>query len=306
MPLTADRPTMTDVPALLATHAAAVAAYLSTLLDHQAGAPAKLVEAVRYSIDAGGKRLRPALVLETCSAVATDTAEDVGHSAMAAAAAIELIHTFSLVHDDLPAMDDDDLRRGRPTNHKVFGEAMAVLAGDAMTTLAFVALARTVPADRLGAMVLELADATGPRGMIGGQVLDMQGEHQTLDLAGLQAIHRKKTGALLTASCRLGAIAANADERVLAAVTGFGDHLGIAFQIIDDMLDETSTPEQLGKATGKDAGRGKNTYPRLLGLAGSRRAADEHIDAAVAALAPLGDRAERLAAMARFVCDRRH
>ncbi|HEX8323425.1 MAG TPA: farnesyl diphosphate synthase [Tepidisphaeraceae bacterium] len=310
-----------SVPQILATHAATLSTAFDTLLAQQTGAPARIIEAVRYSLDAGGKRLRPALVLETFDAVfhepnppppgprgsppprpSTRPAALAG--ALAAAVAIELIHTFSLVHDDLPAMDDDDLRRGRPTNHKVFGEAVAILAGDAMMTLAFETLARRAPADRVGPLVAELARATGPAGMIGGQVLDMAGEGQTLDLAGLQAIHRLKTGALLTGACRLGAIAAGADAATLAAVTAYGDRLGLAFQITDDVLDETATPQQLGKATNKDAGRGKNTYPRLIGLEASKRAAAEQIDAALDALASLNQRGSRLAALARFVGQR--
>ena len=311
-----------DVPQMLAAHAAEVRAAFDSVLAEQGDAPPRLIEAIRYSLDAGGKRLRPALVLEVFNATFTEPsptrpilpkvimppAKSVRPAAYAgaraAAVAIELVHTFSLVHDDLPAMDDDDLRRGRPTNHKVYGEAMAILAGDAMTTLAFETIARRAPADRVARLIIELTHAAGPVGMIGGQVLDMAGEGQTLDLAGLQAIHEKKTGALLTAACRLGAIAANASEAKLTAVTSYGQHLGLAFQIVDDILDETATPEQLGKATNKDAGRGKNTYPRLLGLDGAKRAAAEQIAAAVTALEPLGKQGSRLADIARFVTAR--
>ena len=310
-----------DVPAMLTAHAQAVATAFDSVLAEQHDAPPLLIEAIRYSLDAGGKRLRPALVLEVFDAVFREPAPPPAipktipfphkptrpaafYGALAAAVAIELVHTFSLVHDDLPAMDDDDMRRGRPTNHKVYGEAMAILAGDAMTTLAFETIARRAPADRVARLIVELARAAGPVGMIGGQVLDMAGEGQTLDLAGLQAIHEKKTGALLTAACRLGAIAANAHQTKLDAVTAYGRHLGLAFQIVDDILDETATPEQLGKATNKDAGRGKNTYPRLLGLDGAKRAAAEQIDAAVTALEPLGRQGERLADIARFVTAR--
>lgn len=293
-----------DVPRLLASHGERLAAYFADILARQAqaGAPPRIVEAVDYSLSAGGKRLRPALVLETFDMCAADPSQPV--SAMASAAAIELIHTFSLVHDDLPAMDDDDLRRGRPTNHKVFGEAIAILAGDAMVTLAFDVLATDAEADLVAPLARELARASGPFGMIGGQVLDIDSENRTLDLPGLQQIHRLKTGALLTAACRLGAIAARADDAQLEAVTTFGRHLGLAFQIIDDVLDETSTPEQLGKATQKDAGLGKNTYPRLLSLAESQQEAQRQKDLAVAALRPFGPRAERLIALARFVVER--
>lgn len=223
---------------------------------------------------------------------------------MAAAAAIELIHTFSLVHDDLPAMDDDDLRRGRPTNHKVFGEAMAILAGDAMVTLAFEILATDADPAVVPALVRELAWASGPEGMIGGQVLDMEGENVALKLDQLQRLHGMKTGALLTASCRLGAIAAGAPSASLEAVTAYGKHLGLAFQIVDDLLDVTSTPEQLGKATRKDAGKGKNTYPTLLGLDGSRHEADHQLAAALKAIDALEPRAQVLRILARFVVQR--
>ncbi|MGC4030634.1 MAG: polyprenyl synthetase family protein [Tepidisphaeraceae bacterium] len=309
------------VPELLAAHARTVADFFDAFIGGEAGIPPKLAEAIRYSLDAGGKRLRPALVLEVFDAVFREPPAPPAlpkviapprkserprayAGAIAAAAAMELIHTFSLVHDDLPAMDDDDLRRGRPTNHKVYGEAVAILAGDAMMTLAFQAIAQHAPGERVAKLVHELAHAAGPAGMIGGQVLDMAGEGQSLSLDGLQAIHRLKTGALLTASCRLGAIAAGASDSTLAAVTAYGNHLGLAFQIVDDVLDETATPEQLGKATQKDAGRGKNTYPRLLGVEESRRIAGQQIDAAIAAVSPLGQGAVRLVALAKFVSER--
>jgi geranylgeranyl diphosphate synthase, type II len=297
-----------SAPAILKRDAEAINAYFVSLRDRSTSAPAKLVEAIEYSLLAGGKRLRPSLVLQCFRACANMRAEartPTGHaSALAAAAAMELIHTFSLVHDDLPAMDDDDLRRGRPTNHKVFGEAMAILAGDAMTTLAFEIIATDAEPDLVAALVRELAHASGPCGMIGGQVLDMAGENQNLDLAGLQQIHRMKTGALLTTSCRLGAIAARAAEATLASVTEYGRHLGLAFQIIDDILDVTSTPEQLGKATNKDASKGKNTYPSLLGLEESQAEAKRQLAAAISALAPLGDAGRELVTLAQFVVAR--
>jgi len=230
--------------------------------------------------------------------------EEPSASATAAAAAIELIHTFSLVHDDLPAMDDDDLRRGRPTCHKVYGEAMGILAGDAMVTMAFEILARRADPEVSPRLIVELASAAGPAGMIGGQVLDMDGENQNLALEGLQHIHRMKTGALLTTSCRLGAIAANADSTKLDALTSFGRHMGLASQIVDDILDVTSTPQQLGKATNKDADRGKNTYPSLLGLDGSKAEAKRQLDAAIDALRPFDAPADGLRALARFVVER--
>jgi geranylgeranyl diphosphate synthase type II len=251
------------------------------------------MESMQYSLLAGGKRLRPALVLETFKAAG-------GHdfarpAALAAAAAIELVHTFSLVHDDLPAMDDDDLRRGQPTNHKVFGPALAILAGDAMTFLAFDLLARR-GRDRAAELIAELASAAGPEGMIGGQVLDIEGEHQSLSLNQLQRLHRMKTGALLRAAARMGAIAANTSQATLDALTAYGEHLGLAFQIVDDLLDVTATPEQMGKATKKDAARGKNTYPALIGLPAARQQAAEQLDLALQALAILAGDAMTLLA----------
>jgi len=262
----------------------------------------ELEEALRYSLLGGGKRIRPVLCLATGEALGREPEE-----VLPAACALELVHTFSLVHDDLPAMDNDDLRRGRPTNHKVFGEAMAILAGDAMTTMAFEVIATDAAPAIAPALIRELAHAAGPTGMIGGQVLDIAGENQPLSLEQLQQVHRLKTGALLTASCRMGAIAAlggKDEDSLLLAVTQFGRHLGLAFQIIDDVLDVTSTPEQLGKATNKDAGKGKNTYPGLLGLEASRQRAHMELDAAVAALEPLAQSADGLRAMARFAVER--
>lgn len=293
-----------DVLALLKRHGDATAAYLEDVLRRLSEAPKRLVEAMHYSLMAGGKRARPALILESFHATAGASAAGAQRSALAAAGAMELIHTFSLVHDDLPAMDDDDLRRGRPTNHKVYGEAMAILAGDAMTTLAFEVIATDAEPAVAVRLIRELAHAAGPEGMIGGQVLDIDGEQKQLQLPELQQIHRMKTGALLTASCRLGAIAAGADEARVDAVSTFGRHLGLAFQIVDDLLDVTSTPEQMGKATGKDAAKGKNTYPALLGLEASEADARRQLQAALDALEPLGGQADGLRSLARFVVDR--
>jgi geranylgeranyl pyrophosphate synthase len=297
-PMLMERPTALE---LLKRHGQAVEQHLAALRDRSGDAPARLVEAVQYSLMAGGKRLRPALVLETAQACG---AKPDNRSALAAAGAIELIHTFSLVHDDLPAMDDDDLRRGRPTNHKVFGEAMAILAGDAMVTMAFELIATDAEPAFVPALVRELASASGPVGMIGGQVLDIDGENVSLSLDELRRLHAMKTGALLTCACRMGAIAAGADAKKLDAVTAYGRHLGLAFQIVDDVLDVTSTPEQMGKATGKDAGKGKNTYPSLMGLDASRRTAAEQLDAAITSVALLGESATGLQNLARFVADR--
>lgn len=289
---------------ILSAHSQALAGYFQQLFARYSAAPPRLVESIAYSVLAGGKRLRPTLIIESARACGGGPAAE--PAAMAASAAMELIHTFSLVHDDLPAMDNDDLRRGRPTNHKVFGEAMAILAGDAMVTMAFELLASEVPAAASVQMIRELAGGAGPQGMIGGQVLDMDGEHQKLSLEQLKLLHRMKTGALLRSSCRLGAIAAGADPAKLDAVTRFGEHLGLAFQIVDDILDETSTPEQMGKATKKDAAKGKNTYPVLLGLDGSRAEASRQMELAMQSLSTLGPSAESLRAVARFVVQRNH
>jgi geranylgeranyl diphosphate synthase type II len=270
-------------------------------LKRQAQAPRLLVEAMDYSLMAGGKRLRPTLVLESAIACGGKAANV---SALSAAGAIELIHTFSLVHDDLPAMDNDDLRRGRPTNHKVYGEAMAILAGDGMISLAFELIATDAEPAVAAKLIAELAHATGPQGMIGGQVLDMDGEQKSLSLEQLQELHRMKTGALLRSSCRLGALSAHASELQLIALTDYGRYLGLAFQIVDDVLDVTASAEQMGKATGKDAAKGKNTYPSLLGLKEAKHHAELQLDAAIDALKPLGRAADGLRRLAKFVVER--
>ena len=297
-----------SVEDLLSAHGGAVNDYLARVLERLRGSPPRLIESIQYSLTAGGKRLRPALVLETfkcCEASSGLRTQDSAlSSALAAAGAMELIHTFSLVHDDLPAMDDDDLRRGRPTNHKVFGEAMAILAGDAMVTLAFEAIAQDAAPAVSIALIRELSSNAGPEGMIGGQVLDIDGENQSLSLADLQHLHRMKTGALLTASCRMGAIAARASEAALSAMTNYGRNLGLAFQIVDDILDVTSTPEQMGKATNKDHHAGKNTYPSLLGLEQSRAAAEKALAAGLKALETFGPEADGLRGLARFIVGR--
>jgi geranylgeranyl diphosphate synthase type II len=299
---------------LLRRHGERLHDYFSKIKDRHVTAPPRLVEAIQYSLLAGGKRLRPTLILECCDACLNSSASEQSAmtdadarklaSALASAAAMEFVHTFSLVHDDLPAMDDDDLRRGRLTNHKMFGEAMAILAGDAMVTMAFEILATDAEPAVIASLVKELAQASGPEGMIGGQVLDIDGEDQSLTLPDLQRVHRMKTGALLTASCRMGAISAGASESQLTAVTEFGRHLGLAFQIIDDVLDVTSTPEQMGKATNKDAAKGKNTYPVLMGLDASKAEAQHQLHLALDVLSEFGPAAEGLRNLAKFVVER--
>ncbi|MGE4158188.1 MAG: polyprenyl synthetase family protein [Planctomycetota bacterium] len=231
--------------------------------------PGRLHEAMRYSIFAGGKRLRPRLTLAACEALGADPLE-----ALAPAVAIEMIHTYSLIHDDLPAMDNDDLRRGRPTSHKVFGEAMAILAGDALLTEAFTVLAeQTKNKALIPALVRAVSLAAGRAGMVGGQVADMAGEGKAAGLDLVKFIHLRKTAALIAACFECGAICAGADPSTVSRYRKSGETLGLAFQIIDDVLDETSTPEALGKTPGKDLQSGKLTYPKVIGLDRSKKMA---------------------------------
>jgi geranylgeranyl diphosphate synthase, type II len=265
----------------LAERAALIDKALDDGLPKASVRPAVIHRAMRHSVFAGGKRLRPILCLAAAEACG-GTIE----AAMPAACAVELLHTYSLVHDDLPAMDDDDLRRGRPTCHKVFGEAIGILCGDALLTESFAVLANAQSATRysVAAMVRELATAGDSRHMIGGQVLDLEGENQPATRASLKRIHEAKTAALLTASLRLGAMSANATPRAIEALTRFGQALGLAFQVIDDILDETATTEQLGKTAGKDAAAAKATYPAVIGLEASQREAAKLTRAAHTAL----------------------
>ncbi len=264
--------------------------------------PPLIHKAMRYSLFAGGKRVRPLLAIAAAEAVSgtPDGIED-------AACSLELIHTYSLIHDDLPALDNDDLRRGRPTCHKVFGDAMAILAGDALLTLAFEVLARLEGADatRRIRLVEELARASGTvGGMIGGQVNDIEGEGEPPTAELLESIHRAKTGALLRASVRIGAIYAGATAEQLDALTRFGEHSGLAFQIVDDVLDVEQSSEQLGKTAGKDAEQEKITFPAVYGLERSKQMAEAERAAAHAALEPFGPRAERLRQLADLIVRR--
>jgi geranylgeranyl diphosphate synthase, type II len=254
---------------------------------------------MRYSVFSGGKRLRPALALTTAQALGFDP-----ETALPSACALELVHAFSLIHDDLPAMDDDDLRRGRPTNHKVFGEATAILAGDALSVFAFEALVLGTPDPKIAVrLVRELAVASGTRGMIGGQALDLSAERREPERALVDEIHRLKTAALIKAACVMPAIAGGADEAVVERLGRFGDLLGRAFQIADDVLDETSSPERLGKGTQKDRTRGKMTYPAVLGVDSSAAEAARLTDEAEALVTPV-DRRGELRVLARFVVER--
>jgi geranylgeranyl diphosphate synthase type II len=256
---------------------------------------------MRYSLFAGGKRVRPILCIAAAEAV-SDSPDGIE----SAASALELIHTYSLIHDDLPALDNDDLRRGRPTCHKVFGEAIAILAGDALLTRAFQVLTQLdCPADRRTRLIEELAVASGTvGGMIGGQVHDIEGEGKLPTAALLEAIHRAKTGALLRASLRMGAIYAGADDDRLQALSCFGEHIGLAFQIVDDVLDVEQPSEALGKTAGKDARQGKITFPAVYGLERSRQMAEQERLAARLALQSFDERGERLRQLADFIVRR--
>jgi geranylgeranyl diphosphate synthase, type II len=263
--------------------------------------PRTIHRAMRYSLFAGGKRVRPLLAIAAAEAVS-----DAPNGIESCACALEMIHTYSLIHDDLPALDNDDLRRGRPTCHKVFGDAMAILAGDALLTLAFEVLAKLdAGAERRVELVRELSTASGTvGGMIGGQVNDVEGERKRPTAQLLDSIHRAKTGALLRASVRMGAIYAGADAEQLRALTGFGEHVGLAFQIVDDILDVEQSSEALGKTAGKDAAQKKITFPAVYGIERSREMAEEERLEAHLALQPFDERAQRLRELADLVVRR--
>jgi geranylgeranyl diphosphate synthase type II len=262
--------------------------------------PAPLREAIRYSLLAPCKRLRPTLLLFAAEACGASW-----ETALPAACAVEMVHTYSLIHDDLPAMDNDDLRRGRPTCHKAFGEAVAILAGDALLALAFEALASDIhPPEVAARACARLAEAAGALALVGGQADDLALEHATGDVATLENIHRRKTGAMFLVALRLGGYVAGADEIQQAALERFGRKIGLAFQIADDLLDVEGTEAALGKRVGKDSQQGKLTFPGLLGIEESRRRAQRLIDEACAALAPLGEKRAALEVLARYIVER--
>ncbi len=269
------------------------------------GLEKRVLEAARYSLFAGGKRLRPILCL-AASEVVGGSVEEV----MPVACALEMIHTYSLIHDDLPAMDNDDFRRGKPTNHKVFGEATAVLAGDALLTEAFDFVSGTkvggkVSAEKLLSVVALLVRASGYRGMIGGQIIDLECENRTVDIATVEYMHIHKTGALLSASLEVGALLGGGSDDRIEALKRYGHHLGLAFQITDDLLDVEGEAQEMGKKPGSDAAKNKKTYPAILGIAHSREAAREHVEGALDALTSFDDKAEPLRAIARYLLVRR-
>ncbi|WP_243371255.1 polyprenyl synthetase family protein [Geotalea sp. SG265] len=268
--------------------------------------PASLHKSMRYSVFAGGKRIRPILMLAACEAVGGDILQ-----AMPAACSMEMIHTYSLIHDDLPAMDDDDFRRGNPTNHKVFGEAVAILAGDALLTEAFILLsntaaAATVPPAALVQVVQEIACCAGSRGMVGGQVVDMESEgNANIDLATVQYIHTHKTGALIKASVKAGALLGGASSTEADSLTRYGEAIGLAFQIADDILDIEGTTEEIGKDAGSDQARGKATYPAVMGLPEAKKRAAELVDIALDALSTFDGKADPLREIATYIVKRK-
>ena len=295
-----------DVEAELEARRRLVEDALHRALPPETAWPETIHRAVRYSLFAGGKRIRPLLALAAGEAVG-GRRDDV----MPLACAVEMIHTYSLIHDDLPAMDDDDLRRGKPTSHKVFGEGIAILAGDALLTHAFQVMAdapaeagRDGLARRLAATAI-LAEAAGTSGMIGGQVMDLESEGRTLDAPALERMHRAKTGALLGACVRGGAVLGGGGSEDRARLDRYASAIGLAFQVVDDVLDETGAAHELGKTAGKDARAGKATYVSVHGLDASRTLARGLLDEALSALAPLGERGRLLERLARTIVERR-
>lgn len=267
--------------------------------------PSTIFAAVRYSLFAGGKRIRPILCLASAEAVGGRI-----ETVLPVACALELIHTYSLIHDDLPAIDNDDFRRGRPTSHKVFGENIAILAGDALLTEAFhlmseIRLMEDIPPARLLSVIHDIAEAAGYFGMVGGQVVDVQSEGKTVDLDTLHYIHTRKTGALITASVKAGALLSGASEEELNALTHYARNVGLAFQIADDILNVEGDRNIMGKSTGSDADRGKVTFPAVVGLEASRQKAKDLVNNALHAIAHLDHRADPLRMIATFIVERR-
>lgn len=296
-----------NLKAYLKEQCARVDAALDRFLPRETELPHSVHKAMRYSVFAGGKRVRPILMLAACRSVGGDS-----ERAVPAACAMEMIHTYSLIHDDLPAMDDDDFRRGNPTNHKVFGEAIAILAGDALLTEAFKLVsdrrfAEGCDPSGLLAVIHEIATCAGSYGMVGGQVIDMESEgSRNIDLPTVQYIHTHKTGALIKASVVSGALLGGADWEQLAAITRYGEAAGLAFQIADDILDIEGTTEEIGKDAGSDQARGKATYPAVMGLAAAKEEAREMMDEAVRALDLFDAEADPLRQIARYIVQRRN
>ncbi|HIJ81943.1 MAG TPA: polyprenyl synthetase family protein [Desulfuromonadales bacterium] len=296
-----------DLKSYLAEQCGHVDAALEHYLPRESDVPHSVHKAMRYSVFAGGKRVRPIMMLAACQAVGGDVGR-----VLPAACAMEMIHTYSLIHDDLPAMDDDDFRRGNPTNHKVFGEAIAILAGDALLTEAFKLISdprHSVGSDASArlAVIHEIATCAGSFGMVGGQVVDMESEGRPeIDLPTVQYIHTHKTGALIKASVVSGALLGGADAKMLTAITRYGKAAGLAFQIADDILDIEGTTEQIGKDAGSDEARGKATYPSAIGLAASKEEAQAMMDEALKALEMFGEEADPLREIARYIVQRKN
>ena len=293
-----------DLKSYLSGRKQIVEAELEKIFPVASGLQKRVIEAARYSLFAGGKRLRPIL----CLAAAEVTGGDVKH-VLPAACALEMIHTYSLIHDDLPAMDNDDFRRGVPTNHKVFGEAVAILAGDALLTEAFeyftLSAGGRLSPDKVVEVIRIAVRAAGYRGMIGGQVIDLECENQKVSLATVEYMHIHKTGALLSASLEIGAVLGGGDRVPTRALKTYGHHLGLAFQITDDLLDVEGDAALMGKTPGSDASKNKMTYPALLGVTQSREAAREHVERSLEALANFDSKAEPLRAIARYLLVRK-
>lgn len=280
--------------------------FLDEVTPSAATPPVTLHESMRYSLLAGGKRVRPILAIAAAESLGPPPS-----GLMAVACSLELVHTYSLIHDDLPSMDNDDFRRGKPTNHKVYGEAMAVLTGDALLTMAFDLISRPdlmkgCDPMRQVRILQELAFGSGNMGMVGGQVFDIQAEHQDIDLPTLQNIHKHKTGMLIRAAVRMGAMAGGADDRQLDVMTGYAEDVGLAFQIADDVLNVTGTRQELGKNPNTDAERGKKTYPAFYGVEGAKRLADECATRAIARLSSFGASADPLRDLARYITARKN
>jgi len=293
-----------DIKAYLNSRKGMVDKALEALVPPPGTFPPKVFEAMRYSLFAGGKRVRPILAVASAEALGARIS-----GLLPIAASLELIHTYSLIHDDLPAMDNDDFRRGRPTCHKVYGDAIAILAGDGLLTMAFEALSdprrlTSISAKRLLAVIREIATASGVHGMVGGQVVDMESEGREIDLPILEYIHTRKTGALIRAAVRVGALYARASEKRLRALTRYGEMTGLAFQIADDVLDITGTQEELGKDIGSDLKKGKKTFPAVYGLGESRRRAKEVVGHALEALKGFDRKADPLRELAKYIITR--
>ena len=293
-----------NIKSYLAKKKAIVDAALNKLVPPAKMFPTSVHEAMRYSLFAGGKRVRPILAIAAAEALGAKTSE-----LLPLAGSLELIHTYSLIHDDLPAMDDDDRRRGRPTCHKVYGEAIAILAGDGLLNMAFEVLSdlrrtKAVPAKRLLSIINDIGNASGVHGMVGGQVVDMESEGKDIDFPTLEYIHTHKTGALIRASVRVGALYAKASEKRLKALTRYGERVGLAFQIADDILDITGKQDETGKAVGSDLKKGKKTFPGFFGLEGSRLRANEVANKAIQSLRDFDHKADPLRELAKYIVNR--